>query len=44
MGQRKNILPLLGRVLLAIIFFFSGLNKIFAWKQTAAYMASKGFP
>jgi len=44
MEQRKNSLPLLGRILLALPFFFSGLNKIFAWKQTAGYMAAKGFP
>jgi len=44
MEPRKNILPLLGRALLALPFFFSGLNKIFAWKQTAGYMAAKGFP
>jgi len=44
MEPRRNIVPLLGRTLLGLPFFFSGLNKIFAWGQTAGYMAARGFP
>ncbi len=36
--------PLAGRVLLSAIFVMSGLHKIGAWDQTAAWMASKGMP
>ena len=32
------------RVLLAFIFVFSGVMKIFTWEQTVAFMTSKGFP
>lgn len=40
----KQYGPLLGRVLLAIIFILSGYNKIGGFEQTAGYMASKGLP
>ncbi|MFL6713417.1 MAG: DoxX family protein [Sulfurifustis sp.] len=36
--------PLLGRILIGHIFLLSGLNKIFHYSQTAAYMASKNVP
>lgn len=36
--------PLLGRVLLALIFLLSGINKIGAFAGTAGWMASKGLP
>lgn len=36
--------PLAGRILLSLIFLVSGLGKIPAWDQTAAYMASRGMP
>jgi len=36
--------PLVGRILLALIFFLSGLNKIFAWDFNTGYMAAKGMP
>ncbi len=36
--------PLVGRVLMAIIFLLSGINKIGGFAGTAGYMASKGLP
>jgi len=44
MDKLERFAPLAGRILLALIFLASGLNKISAWTQTAAYMASKGMP
>ena len=37
-------IPLLGRILLSLIFLFSGLGKLSSWKGTAAYMAAKRMP
>jgi putative oxidoreductase len=36
--------PLIGRILLALIFIISGFNKIMDWGGTLGYMASKGLP
>ena len=36
--------PLLGRVLLSLIFLLSGINKISAFAGTAGWMTSKGLP
>lgn len=36
--------PLVGRILLALIFLLSGINKIGGFAGTAGYMASKGLP
>lgn len=36
--------PLLGRILLALIFLMSGIGKIGGFAGTAGYMASKGLP
>jgi putative oxidoreductase len=44
MKQLERFAPLAGRILLAQIFIASGLSKIGAWEQTAAYMASKHMP
>lgn len=38
------VLPLLGRILLALIFVISGYKKIGGFDQTAGYMASKDLP
>lgn len=38
------LLPLLGRILLALIFVISGYKKIGGFEQTAAYMTSKELP
>ena len=40
----KHFGPLIGRILLAVIFILSGYNKIGGFEQTAGYMASKGLP
>lgn len=36
--------PLVGRILLSLIFLGAGLSKIAGWPGTAAYMASHGMP
>jgi putative oxidoreductase len=36
--------PLLGRILLSVIFIISGFTKITGFEGTAGYMASKGLP
>jgi len=36
--------PLIGRILLALLFIISGYGKIGGFAQTAGYMASKGLP
>src|SRR3970282_127346 len=36
--------PLLGRILLSVIFIISGAKKTFSFAGTACYMASKGLP
>lgn len=36
--------PLVGRILLALIFVMAGFGKIPGFEQTAGYMASKGLP
>ena len=36
--------PVVGRILLALIFLMSGINKIGDWSGTAGYMEFKGMP
>lgn len=36
--------PLIGRILLSVIFIIAGAKKIFGFAGTAGYMASKGLP
>lgn len=36
--------PLLGRILIAIIFIFAGFGKITGFEGTVGYIASKGMP
>ncbi len=36
--------PVVGRILLALIFLLSGIGKITGWEGTAGYMASVGMP
>lgn len=36
--------PAAGRVLLALIYLHSGVNKVLGWGGTAAHMAAKGMP
>ncbi len=36
--------PLLGRILLSLVFLLSGINKIGGFTETAGWMAAKGLP
>lgn len=36
--------PLIGRILLSVIFIIAGARKMFNFADTAGYMASKGLP
>lgn len=40
----KTWAPLLGRILMAIIFLQSGVDKVINFSETAGFMASKGMP
>lgn len=40
----NRFLPLVGRILLSLIFVVSGLFKIPGWEMTKAYMAAEGMP
>ncbi len=40
----KNLVPLIGRILIASIFLISGSEKILSPGQTAHYMAAHGMP
>ena len=40
----KQFVPLFGRILLALIFVFSGFNKLTHFDGTAGYMAMHGLP
>jgi putative oxidoreductase len=40
----RTYIPLLGRILLGLIFVMSGINKITGFEGTQQYMASKGMP
>ncbi len=43
-GTINQFGPLVGRILLSLIFLISGLGKIGGFAGTAGYMASKGLP
>ena len=43
-GALSNVAELAGRILLALLFLLSGLGKLGAYSDTAAYMASQGVP
>ena len=40
----KEWAPVVGRILIAILFLPAGIQKIPGWDGTAAYMASHGVP
>jgi len=44
MDKLQSYSPVIGRILLTLIFFMSGLHKITDWESSAGYMASKGMP
>ncbi len=39
-----GVVPLIGRVLIALIFLLSGYGKITGWDQTAGFMSAAGMP
>lgn len=44
MNTLERITPLVGRILLATIFIYSGYGKITGFEATAGYMAAYGMP
>ena len=44
MNTAQQVAPLIGRILVAAIFLWSGIGKIGGFAGTAGYMASKGLP
>jgi putative oxidoreductase len=42
--KNQDLLSLVGRILLAILFVFSGFGKVTGYAGTASYMASHGLP
>ena len=44
MNTVNTLAPLLGRILLAVLFIPAGIHKITGFAGTSAYMASKGLP
>ena len=44
MNALQQAAPLVGRILIAVIFLMSGIEKIGGFSQTMGYMASKGLP
>ena len=44
MNAGQQVAPLIGRILVAAIFLWSGIGKIGGFAGTAGYMASKGLP
>jgi putative oxidoreductase len=39
-----RVMPLIGRILMSVIFILSGIMKLMDWHMMAGMMASKGFP
>ena len=44
MKAYDRILPLIGRILVSVIFLFSGFGKLTSFSASAAFLASKHFP
>lgn len=42
--HHHSVVPLIGRILLCLIFIISGISKIFNFGQTASYMSSVDLP
>lgn len=43
--KKSNIyIPLIGRILMSLLFIIAGINKIFNFTGTAGYMAMQGMP
>ncbi|MHB8410553.1 MAG: DoxX family protein [Candidatus Acidiferrales bacterium] len=39
-----RIIPLVGRILISVIFLLSGITKLMSWSGSAAFLAVKGMP
>lgn len=39
-----SVVPLVGRILVSLIFIFSGINKVAGFSMMAGYAAAKGMP
>lgn len=44
MEKSQDVLALVGRILLAVLFIWSGYGKVTSFSATAAYIASQGMP
>ena len=44
MTAYDRVLPLIGRILISVIFLFSGFGKLASFGASAAFLASKHFP
>lgn len=44
MSAFDRVMPLIGRILISVIFILSGLMKLESWSSSAAFLASKHFP
>ncbi len=44
MNAYDRVMPLIGRILISIVFLLSGAVKLMSWSMVASMMASKGFP
>ena len=44
MTTYDRVLPLIGRILISVIFLFSGFGKLTSFSSSAAFLASKHFP
>ena len=44
MATLRRFLPVMGRILMSLIFLMSGVHKIMDWGGTADYIAAEGIP
>lgn len=44
MNASDRVMPLLGRILISVIFILSGLTKLQSWSLSAGFLAMKHFP
>lgn len=44
MNASDRVMPLIGRILISVIFILSGLMKLESWSSSAAFLAMKHFP
>ncbi|HXT87277.1 MAG TPA: DoxX family protein [Verrucomicrobiae bacterium] len=44
MNASDRVMPLIGRILISLIFLFSGFGKLTSFNASAAFLASKHFP